>query len=514
MEPVELEKPTRDTSVESGLRILIEDIRLDGVTLLAQELTDPIIASYRNRQLTFQDMEALAYQLTRLYVDAGYVNSQVYIPAQTFTGNVLVLKGLEVRVGEIRYEKGKWFGDRAIRPRLGLEEGDFLNIRPLSRSVRLLNQNPDIALKGRLVKGKTAGTTDIVLQGEERFPIHVTPFWDNLGRETIGNFRMGMTHTNNNALGFGDINTTSVSFTRRSLGVVNQYRLPLGSYGTQVGMEYAYSNVRLGGALKPLDIKARSHIFSPVIYQPLIQRENVGLNMELAFDFKNLDTELLNTPFNRDRLRVLRPSFNGYVHDRWGRSYFNQEFGIGLDVFNGTVGDHGIPSKQGSGTKFFRITGGLTRVQKLPFNTTGVIRSRYQYSPDRLVSAEQLQAGGAYTVRGYPEGQQLGDSGYVLNAEWYVPPLFFLKKARIPFTSQYVRDSVQLVAFADFSQIFVNKPVAGEIRRSSLFGYGTGLRVQLSRFLVARVDLGIPAIRQAGETPKPRLHFGLQSALF
>jgi hemolysin activation/secretion protein len=512
--PVELEKPVPIKTLSSKLFIHVKDIHLEDMTVLPSGLVEEKIKPYRNREITFEEVQKLADELTGLYVKAGYINCQVYIPPQDLKDHILLLKALEVKVGKVELEPGRWFHKQAILPQMATKPGDVLNIKPLSASIRRINDNPDLMVQARLVKGQAPGTTDIVLHEKEKFPVHVTPFWDNLGRRNIGVQRLGMTVTHNNLLGLGDINTSSFNFTTRSFGLVNQYSLPVGAHGTQVGLDLAYSHVKLGGTLEPLKIHSSAKIFSPVIRQDLWRSARGSLNAQLAFDFKDLNTDIQSQPLHRDRLRVLRPGINGTLNDAHGRTYFNQEVGIGLNLLGGSSGDTALASKAGSGTQFLRLTGGLTRVQKLPWGTTGVLRSHYQYTRDRLVSAEQIQMGGAYTVRGYQEGRQIGDKGFSFSAEWYVPCFLIPPEMKLPRMSQPLRRLVQVVGFTDVGQVYTNRPVASEIRHATLMGAGVGLRIQLTRFVVARVDLGFPLIRQEPYQNHARLHFGLQSALF
>ena len=150
----------------------------------------------------------------------------------------------------------------------------------------------------------------------------------------------------------------------------------------------------------------------------------------------------------------------------------------------------------------------------MPFQTLGLLKINYQASPDRLVSSEQFQLGGAYTVRGYKEGALIGTSGLITNAEWYWPCPFIPKSLRIPFSGESVRAGTQLVGFVDFGANWVNKPVNRAERSDYLLSTGLGLRVHLTKHLTGRLDLGIPLLRQGRNTLNPRLHFGLQSELF
>jgi hemolysin activation/secretion protein len=377
-----------------------------------------------------------------------------------------------------------------------------------------VNDNPDVKVKATLRAGTQPGTTDVDLSVTERFPIHLSGFYDNLGRRLIGTQRGGLMVANNNFTGIGDRTLTVLSWTGRSFGVTNHYEIPLGKSATKIGFDYAHSRLKLGKEFEELKVRGRATIYTPYISHEFYTSDNLRVSADLPFDFVNLRTTILGEDFTEDRLRVLRPSFTMEQFDRYGSTYFRNEFGIGLNIFSATTGNESEASRAGAGSKFFRYTGFLTRTQRLPLGTYGVFRAITQLSPDRLVSNEQLQIGGAFTVRGYKEGRLIGDNGLVLSSEWRIPAFVFPKTWKIPNTSYVLRDNIQAVTFADFGASWTNRPAPGIGASDYIFGIGVGVRARLTRFMVARVDMGIPLLRQWPDNNRPRLHFGLQSELF
>jgi hemolysin activation/secretion protein len=512
-------------------RVTFKSIRLQGNTLLAPSTVEETIAPYLNRPLTFNDVNTLTEALSILYAKEGYLTSSVYLPEQEIQNDELVLQAQEVVVDAVTLDltptpfQGRWqtvdprFGARSVLPYIHLKPGDPLNVTALQRRIALLNQNPDRTVSAKLLPGQQPGTSSVALRSMARFPIHLTPFWDNLGRRPIGHNRFGATLTHNNLLGFGDTLATSWNASEASSGVYSQYQIPVHSSGTQLGFTYAYSNVTPQGALADLDVVSKAHTFSVSVEQPLLFSDKRSVWAGLALDWKNLHTDIAGEPFTEDRIRLLRPYFRGSFQDAWGRTLLNQEFGIGLDVWGGTQGDTPLSrevgnSKPGSGTQFFNMTGGVTRVQRLPAQLTGVLRANYQWSNDRLFTTEQMQVGGAFTSRGYKEGLYLGDSGTNLTAECYIPSFIFPMDWKLPFTHQPLRQAVQWVVFTDVGQIVTHKPKSSESRNETLLGTGVGLRLSLTKYLVGRLDVGFPLLKPSPDKSFPRIHFGLQAPLF
>ena len=84
-----------------------------------------------------------------------------------------------------------------------------------------------------------------------------------------------------------------------------------------------------------------------------------------------------------------------------------------------------------------------------------------QYTPDKLVSSEQLGGGGVGSVRGFKERVATGDKGILANFEIYTPKV--LKNSRF-------------VLFCDTAYLVNNSPNLGEENNRSLSSVGIGYR--------------------------------------
>jgi hemolysin activation/secretion protein len=525
--PIEF-NPNEPSPSTTERAVPIDTITLEGATQLSLPSVLAIIAPYQHRRLTFGQIQDLCHELTQLYITQGYINSRVYVPPQTFDSpsgeHPLVLKALEATLETVTLEGNRWFSAHAIRSRLSRRPGQVFNIHPLQRDLQLLNQHPDLNVKALLRPGSSPGSTNLLLQATDSQPYHLTAVYDNLGRSSIGDQRLGVNGAFSNFSGLGDTANTNTTWNRRSFGASAQYALPLAAVWqrlgpTELGLNYNFSNVALGGRFEKLKIRSGAHIYSASLRRPFWVRPNGQAWAGFAADGKDLKTDILALPLYRDRLRLIRPFASLDWRDNWGRTLADQEVALGLDWLGATAGDRPNASKPGSGSKFLRLTGGITRVQRMPWQTTALIRARYQWSPDRLMSAEQMQLGGAYTVRGYPEGKFIGDSGYTLTAEWYWP-LPFLPATKPTKSANFTwRDTVQVVPFVDGGQIFTHAPTpqalgGHELRNETLLSTGLGLRVRLTRLLSARLDAGVPLLKHGEVNNSFRFHFGLQSQCF
>ncbi len=519
--------PPQDPSLSR--KFPVDEIIVADLKVLDEDEIESLVAPYRAQGLlNFLDLQELADALTDRIRDKGFVTSRVYIPPQKIADRTVTLQGVEGTVGDVEFMERRHFRDRSVEPRFRVGHG-VLNNANLRRQLRRINTNPDLNVAAVLQAGQNPDETDIELRPTyENHPYHASLFWDNLGRYQIGKKRLGATVTHNNLLGLGDTISNTVGFSRRSFSTVTQYKVPVGPWGTKLNMDYAHSRIRLGeDGIAALNIKGDVNIYSPYISQELINTDHHLLSVDLGMDFKNVNTNGANGGIKFvDRVRTLRAALNYEESDRLGRTYWNNEVAFGFDWLGGRnstpePGDVAL-SRARAGSQFVRYTGAATRVQKMPFGTTGVFRAMGQATPDRLPPIEQFQLGGAFTVRGYTEGELIGDQGLMVSGEWHVPFFVLPRSWHIPGTGYSFRDNIQLVTFMDAGAIYSHRTIIGEQKDEVAWGMGIGLRARLTKLLTARVDLGIPLLRQptAFSNPaknrqaNPRLHFGLETQLF
>jgi hemolysin activation/secretion protein len=495
-------------------KIMIQDIVVEGNTLLTSSEMNKVISQYEGKEESFVDLREMADKLTQIYRDKGYITSKFYIPPQTIKDGVVTVKASEGLVGQISLSGNKYFGPWAINNRINLTPGEPFRVNDLRQSMYRINSNPDLKIKSTLMAGKDPGTTDIQIEAKENFPVHLTGFYDNLGRRLIGTQRGGVTVASNNFFGLGDRINNTMSWSGRSFGVTNHYEVPLGKTPLRMGFDYSHSRLKLGKEFEELKVRGYATYYSPYISADLYQSDRYKVSIDVPFDFVNTRTTILGEQFQEDRIRLLRPSLNFEEYDSQGNTFWRNEFGVGMNLFGATLGDRVLNSRAEAGSKFFRWTTFLTRTQRLPLGTYGIFRTIAQLTPDRLHSSQQVQVGGAFTVRGYKEGRLIGDNALVTSAEWRIPAYIFPASWTIPKTNVKLRENIQFVGFTDFGAVWTNRPVPGVGASDYVLGAGFGIRARLTQYMVARVDMGFPLLRQAPDNNRPRLHFGLQGDLF
>ena len=120
------------------------------------------------------------------------------------------------------------------------------------------------------------------------------------------------------------------------------------------------------------------------------------------------------------------------------------------------------------------------------------------------------------SVRGYSESLLLGGNSYFASLEMLFPIPFLPEEVNVPFNKEVkykLRDSVKLAAFFDNGGIIPNEGKTGTINFIS--SIGAGLWVAISKFLTARIYIGVPLMNtRIYNQTGVRVHFDLIASPF
>ncbi len=84
-----------------GAKVFVNEIRLSGSTVFDIEVFRDILSPYENREVTSGELEDVRIQLTRYYVDRGYINSGAVLPDQKVIDGIITIKIIEGSLNEI-----------------------------------------------------------------------------------------------------------------------------------------------------------------------------------------------------------------------------------------------------------------------------------------------------------------------------------------------------------------------------------------------------------------------------
>lgn len=478
-------------------KFFVRKIIVTGSTILSQEEIDNLVKPYENKETSLRQLQGLTNEITELYRKKGYITSMSFIPPQRIEDDVIEIRVLEGKVGEVKIEGNKHFSTKLLRNRIRLKEGDFFDYKILQRCLQYINESIDITAKAIIQAGKKPGTTDVIVDVQDRIPIHIGFKYDNYGSRYTGYSRYDIELNHNNITGRGD--TLSAEWQRSD---ANRYYLMFFRYiypfnnESELGFSFNKVRVDLGKDYEDLDMIGKGKVYDLYYSYALVREERVDLNLNVGFEYKDMENRVLGDiePLgSKDNLRIFRFGSDIDMTDPWGRTIVTGALRFGVDGIMGASPDKSrLASRSGARTKFNKLNLYLARVHSLPWDTDLLLRFSAQITPYIMCASEQFLIGGYETVRGYPRSERGGDEGMTASAEYSLPFYFLPKGIKIPFTKKSLYDALRVVLFYDWGRAKNRRVLAGDNKNYYLAGAGGGLRLNIADDCYVRFDVAGP----------------------
>jgi hemolysin activation/secretion protein len=466
----------------SGL-VATEDLQLLNTT----EFLAKVANNYLRRPVTLASINALNREVVAYFKDKGFPVVDVIVPEQDITAGTLRFIVLQARLGEIRVEGNKWFSDELLASQIRTAPGAPLASKAIFDDLNWLNQNPFRRVGLVYARGSEVGTTDVVLQVEDRRPFRFYAGYENSGNKATGDNRwlagvnwgnaFGLDHQFNYQFTMAD-NLDDFYAHSGSYVIPLPWRHTLTIYGA-----YANSSAEIIAGTLNADGESYSTGFRYSI--PLAAKMKLNHELFFGYDYKFSSNALIFGPTTSAADKTEVSQFNlGYsanLRDKFGSTAITATGFISpgnMTPHNENSDFTAVGPLTSADYSYGRLT--LERVTRLPLDFSLVANITGQLSTGNLLVSEQLGAGGYATLRGYDEREANAEEGFISSVE-----------IRTPSIPVFSADSqLQLLAFWDHAELYRHDPVAGSPDDYFLSSAGVGLRYSFSTYLSLRADYG------------------------
>jgi len=483
--------------------IFIKEVTFGKSNIFSEKDLNEFSESLVNKKISADEINNLINTINVSYRKKGYITAKAVLPPQQLEGGALKIEFIEGKIGEIIVQNNKHTKTPYIIDKFKEKSGDLFELKVLQNDVNNFNStNDNIKISPKLKPGKEPGTTDIYIDTKEEFPFHITPSFDNFGRETVGLLRGGIVASHDSVFGYQDKLSSGTYLGRSSVSNFEDYNFPIFNKGTRVGGTFSYSNISVtAGSYKNMDIKGNTFLYSAYVQQPLIRKDRFTLSTSLSTNFKRSTTDIVGIPFTKlDDKSLAANLFAKYTYKK-GMIYSSHTF------------TNGIMEKEmvKNSNWYTKYEGNITNIHNFKHGITNIFKATVQLTPHQLESLEQFQLGGMGTIRGFSEGLLLGNSGYIFSEELLFPLPVIPKKV----FKYKLRDNVKFAVFADHGATFPYRGDGVSAKSNDyLTSVGMGLRVRLSNYITARTYWGFGFNSRKQGEPRTRFHFDLVSYPF
>ena len=471
-------EPRPALPVSPTLKVRVTRFTFSGNTLFTDEQLEPVVQEFIGKELDFEGLTDAATKVRAFHRERGYFLAQAYLPQQAIRDGVVEIAVIEGRVGIVELQRrpatrlAEWLLAGILDAHL--KTGDIITETGLEKPLLLINDLPTASVTSEIRPSRTIGAADLrvnVDQGVGLFNGYID--FDNHGSRFTGEYRLGASLNMNNPLTIGDQATFRVFGTDEQMYFGRAaYLVPLGFYGTRIGLSVTQFSYTLAKDFAPLLASGEGLVKSAFAFHPLYRTRNTNLIAQFAYEDKRLFDRVDATNTVEDRF--IDSIKGGAVGD-----FRDGVLGGGLNAFSITYtqGDLKIAptsvaqadvSSTGLNTvgTFRKWNYDFKRLNRVTENMSVLFALSGQQASKNLASAEKMSLGGPNGVRAYPVGEANGDSGNLVTTELrYIWP-----------GVKVFEGDLMVFALYDWGQVEVNeKPLPTTVHnKRSISGYGVG----------------------------------------
>lgn len=439
--------------------IFVKDFTFTGNSIFTDHQLFEIAAPYRDKHLSFEDLDELRQRLTDYYTENGYINSGAIIPDQDVAQGNVTYQIIEGRISEMVISTNGRLRLPYIRKRLTFAPETILNIHKLYEKFQLLHQNPLIKrVRLELLPGMALGESIVKAYIEEENPWGMEFLFNNHRSPSVGEEQGYLILSHGNVTGWGDRIELDFGLTRGMNDFAAEYAIPLTPHDTSLSLRFEKTDSEvIEDPFDAIDITGESYTWRLSLKHPFFRTAHSSFFMGVTAESRHSKTTLLGYPYNfspgvdprtgESHVTVIR------LFQEWLSRTPSQVFAVqstfsrGIDALDATIN----PSEPDS--RFFSWLFQFQWARRIRALQEGqlIFKTNIQLSRDPLLPMEKFSVGGANTVRGYRENQFVRDNGLISSLELRLP-LFHIPIPGAKGTGTNLKKNFQLAPFFDFGR--------------------------------------------------------------
>lgn len=425
---------TAPSGSASGARIL-QRIEFHGNRAIGDDELTRVAAPWLGKPVGLADLESLRLELTRHYVERGYLNSGALLRTSSLSPEGGV--GFEIIEGRLADIHIDGLGDLVpeyLRARLHPDPAAVLNVDRLRETFQLLLDDPLFSRIGaQLAPGQRLGEAVLNLDVQRAQPYQLSAQINNYRPPSIGETALGMAGTLRNLTGRGDVLDGHIlkpvegdRAYRAGLG----WRMPLNFSGTWLSAQAEDGDsMVIEEPMRAINIRSHLTTWDLGVHQLLMEQLNHRLAVGINYVSRVSRSTLDGRPFS-----FVAGEPDGVTRARTWKFWQEYTYRSEQQVFalRSTFAHTGnnLETLQGQAaagqpaSSYSTWLGQFQYVRKLTDDGVQLAaRLGVQHAARRLLSMDGMSIGGVATVRGFRENQMIRDKGYVANLELDFPLL-------------------------------------------------------------------------------------------
>lgn len=506
-QPATVQAADSPASAPAAARVQVSGFQVSGNTLLPPELIDATLDGFKGER-NFQQLQAAAAAVQRLYAQQGWGAVVAFLPPQTPQGGVVQISVVEGKLKQVDVKGAAQTGEAAVRASLpGLTVGRTPHMRSIDLQLQMANENPSRSTTVLLQPGAQTGEVDAAVTVTESALQRWTWGLDNTGTPATGRTRASLAWQHASLTGHDDLLSLQAMTSLEEPSLVRVfsagYRWPVYAWLTTFDAYASYSDVDGGStttAVGDLTFNGRGRLVGLRATRLLPRWGEVDQRVVLGVDQRDYLNQCAISGLPDGACGpagesvTVQPMALEYVARAGGEVAWGLGIGLHHNLRWGgarTADADFQAVRPGAEPRYTALRLNASAATAVFEDWQLQARVVMQWTGDALVPAEQFGIGGAGTVRGYEERELTGDRGGFMSLEVTTPAL---GGDTVP--------GLHLSAFADAGKVVTLDGALCLAGRSGceLASVGLGARVGPPQTQL-RVNAGV-ALRDGARTEK------------
>lgn len=478
------------------IEIEISALSLEGVKAYSAEQLRSLYAEHLGQTRALATLYAIADAISAHYRADGFGLSYAFVPPQESDDGSFRLHVVEGYIDRIIVQDApEHLKPALVRMLAPVLESRPTSLRLLERQLLLVNDLPGLSLASTLRPAREGqGAADLILVASFQ-PYAAGLSIDNRGSAYAGPWQATAWAEANSLARFGDQLSGSVTVASdpRELSSTSfGYHMPLFENRMRVGGSLTYATSEPGDEMRDLEVDSRTLAFDLGAELPLLVDRGQFLSLRGAFNYMDVDTDILGSRISEDRLRSVSVTASYAVSGLLGgASNASATLEQGLDAFGAHESPQEDTSRADAEAAFTRLSLRASHQQPLGYDLSAVLSAAGQYAFTPLLAAREFALGGADFGRGYDAGEEVGDHGVAASLEL---------DYELDLGQSWI-DRSQLYSFADYGHAW-QKGNDGD--SAALASAGAGARIHF----VSGTDLSLEYAHPLTDSPSKTYGLG------
>ncbi|MDK2092037.1 ShlB/FhaC/HecB family hemolysin secretion/activation protein [Aliarcobacter butzleri] len=444
--------------------IFIKDFSFSGNSIISNSELKNSISSYSNKNLTYNQIQEVLALVTKVYRDKGYFVARAYLEKQDLLKNdsVLNITIIEGKYGELKLNNDSLVKTDLLESVLDdVKLNEILNVEDIEKAILLINDKSGVKVSSASVEaGSKIGTSNLIVETSATKKVDGYVVADNYGSRYTGYNRLQALANINSPFNIGDKLTVS-GLVSNGADLKNgklAYEIPLLSNGLKANFAYSRTNYNLVKEYKALDADGNSNIYEVGLSYPVVLKNDESLYAKIKYYHKDFNDYMDNVKYEDKSVNSIVASLD------YTKNYFLGEFPSRLFSNVNLTSGHLSNSSNVDDGRYNKIDAYVSNEiafsEIFSFNQT--LTAQKVLGHKNLDGSEDISLGGAYGVRLYPDSEQSGENGYVLNFELL---------SKLPNISSYYH---KVGLFYDIGDVYAEKNQDTTFERKRLKDIGLG----------------------------------------